>query len=149
MVDISQQILWKDKMVTTIDISIMFQDSGVTTCFSHRTDTGGLPYPTCQRGIKELHIDLAHVLTDPFVKDGAGKMSVLLRRDSEISQPGLFFCNRSEAAAISMRNKSFYNRCKLNVTRPEILEKMIDFERIVRIIVVHNSHYIPLNIVLF
>ena len=58
-------------MVAAIDIAVVLDDAGVAAGLGHRADARGLAHPTCQRGVEKLHEDLAHILANPFVEDGA------------------------------------------------------------------------------
>lgn len=70
-------------MIAAIYIAIVLDDGGMATCLGHGADARGQSHPTSQRGIKELDIDFAHILTHPFVEEPAHEVGVLPGRDGE------------------------------------------------------------------
>ena len=77
---VAQLILREDEMVATVDITIEFHDTRMTTRVSHSTYARNHPTPVAEGGIEELDKHLAYItMTDPLVEDCTEEFTPLTR----------------------------------------------------------------------
>lgn len=148
-VDIAQTIVGENEMIAGIDVAIELHDGGMTAGLRHGANARLLAHPARQRGIKELHENLADIMAHPFIEHRAEETSVLFGRHGE-GREGTFaaFGDRGEVTTVVVRTESLNDRGKLDVARAYIFIEMVDLQGIVGIIVVDDTHGIPLHAML-
>ena len=66
--DISYTVILIDEMIAGIKVTVMLYDGITSASLSKGTQTGLYATPAGQSGIKLVHEDLAHIITDPIVE---------------------------------------------------------------------------------
>lgn len=148
-VDVPQLVLGEDEVVAGIYVTVKLHYTSMPAGLGQGTDAGLFANPVGQCGVEQLYVILAYVVAHPFIEDGAQKVSPLLGRDGEIGQASFVtFVHGSQVASVGMCLDALYNRGKLDVMAVQLLEEVVEVQRIVGIEVIDNCHGIPLHIML-
>ena len=91
----------------------------------HGTHPRSNTHPIGQRGIKQLHVILPHIVAHPLVEDGAKKVAPLFGCYRKVGQLATFVHAWCKFQSVVARYNTFYNGCKLNVTALYLLKEMV------------------------
>jgi len=79
MLDVAQQVVRLHEVIAGVEVAVMLHGQGVAAGFVEDAYArGGELHPVGQRRLEGLDKDLAYVVEDPFVEDGAEKTPELL-----------------------------------------------------------------------
>lgn len=85
---VAQFIFGKYKVVATVNITVELHDAGMAARLGHGTESGLHTDPVGQGSVEQLYEGGAHVLSYPFIEDGAQEMAPLFGRDGKVGQGG-------------------------------------------------------------
>ena len=108
-------------------------------------------HPICQRGIEKLDIIIADIFFQPFIEDRAEEISPFPGIDRKRSQFDIciLLFRRGEQCPVLMESEAFHNRCELDIVAIYFLEKVIEFQRIIHIVVIDDCHRIVFHTMFF
>lgn len=149
LVYVAQFVFRKDEVVAGIHITVELHDTGMSAGLGQGADSWLYTYPVGQGRVKQLDEEFAHVFTYPFIEQSAEEVSPLLRRYGKVSQFLPFLQWAGQVASVGMGTDTFHNRSKLNVAAVNLLEEMIEIQRIVGIEVVDYGQGIPFHSMFF
>ena len=144
--DITQLVFGKDEVVAGIEIAVVLHHSGMATGFGQGADAWLLTNPIGQGGVEQLDKVLTHILSHPFIEDGAKEMAPLFGGDGEIGQGDVVLIGRTgQVTSIGMGQDTLYDGRELDEAALYLLKKVVEVEGIIGIEVIHHSQYIPLH----
>ena len=150
VLDVAQFEFGKYEVVATIDVAVVFHDGCVSACACHGAYARWVAHPIAERGVEDLYKHAAHVLAHPFVEDGAEEVAPLFGADGEVGERKVGACvlDVCKVAPVRVWTNSFNDGRELQVLATDALEEIIEFERVVGVEVVDNSHGVPVHAVL-
>ena len=86
VVDVTQLVLGKHKVVARIHVAVPFHDGRVATHIRHGADARCGAYPIGECDIEQLYKGLTDIMLHPIVEELAEKLPPLLGRDREVGQ---------------------------------------------------------------
>ena len=144
--DVAKLVLRKDKVVAGIHISVLLHDGCMTAFLGIDTNARFGSHPTGQRGIEELHKDLADIPLHPFIEDGAHEPSPLFRTNAERSYGTILIEELGKMPTVAMLLDALHNRTDLQELALEfIAEKAIEADRVLGVVMIGRRHRIPLH----
>jgi hypothetical protein len=134
--DITEQVVPVNKMVTGIDVPVMFDHHCLTAGGGENTDPVWFPVPVRKGRIKMLDIDLCNIVSHPFIKETVQEPAILSRQDGGGGNfPGCFITDN--------------NRDELDKPGSDLVtEEPVDLKRVITIGTVHRAEDIILHPVL-
>jgi hypothetical protein len=134
--DITEQVVPVNKMVTGIDVPVMFDHHCLTAGGGENTDPVWFPVPVCKRCIKMLDIDLCNIVSHPLIKDIVQEPAILSRPDGPCGNfPGFFIV--------------CHNRDELDKPGSDLVtEEPVDLKGVIAVGTVHRAENIILHPVL-
>jgi len=134
--DITEQVVPVNKMVTGIDVPVMFDHHCLTASGGENANPMWFPVPVRKRCIKMLDIDLCNIVSHPLIKDTVQEPAILSRQDGPGGNfPGFFIsCN---------------NRDELDKPGSDLVtEEPVDLTRVIAVGTVYRAENIILHPVL-
>ena len=135
-------------MVARIHIAIELHHTCMSAMFGERTHTGLNAHPVGKCRVEHLNVEFPHIFFDPLIEKCTEKFSPLYRFHREVSQFGNFVGSRKFQTVGSVTN-SLHDRRKLYVPTIDLFEKIVEFERIIGIKIVHHGHCIKFHAMFF
>ena len=116
-----------------------------------RTDTRLFAHPVCQRGIEKLDIIITDIFFQPFVEDRAEEISPFPGIDCKGGQLDIcvLLFRRGEQCSVLMKSEAFHNWGELDIVAIYFLEKAIEFQRVIHVVVIDDCHRIVFHAMLF
>ena len=146
--NVAKLVLRENKVVAGIHIAILFHDGCMTAFLGIDTNAWLGSHPSGQRGIEELHKDLADIPLHPFIEDGAHEPAPLFRTNAEGCNRTILVEELGKMPTVAMLLDALHNRTDLQELALEfVAEKMIEGKRVLGIVMIGRRHRIPFDTV--
>jgi hypothetical protein len=133
---VSKAMCCIDKVVTRVEISVVFDDGNIPAARTKDAQRMLLPKGRPGSLLKDLYFDPADILAHPLVKDGTEKSAKRFRRHSAAADAA-----SGVGLWLDQGQKSY-------VLGSELLEEPVHLERITDIVRMHRAEYLGWNLML-
>src|SRR5271155_1033196 len=158
--NIPQLIFGLYKMITGVQVAVVFQSQSSTACLRENANRSGNADPIGQGGVKMLDINLANVGFHPFIKYGDeelpirpcfhrpfGDLAAFNRVERPVSAGAFapsFVGNRQHGRANALDDRNELDKLRSQF----ITEETVDLQRVLLIRGVYGAEDIEVNLVL-
>jgi len=136
LLDIPQQMLRVDEVITRIEVSIVFDDRNITAGFSKDTQCMLLPESSSGYLLENLNFDPLNIMNLPLVKDCGEEIAPSVGRYSAVANAALTVWLGLDQGQ------------KANIGSFDLLEEPVDIRGVLNVPSMHNAQYITRDVVL-